>query len=216
MTNLLWAVALGVAVIGGWFVVTNVNTSSPGAPQDVPSMVKEKEMAQQVVDDAVMKKEEAMKDAMGEDASMMKKDDAMMADDKKMMEDEPMKKDAMTGEGEMKKDTMPASGDAMKPGMYVAYDAAKLAMANSGDVVLFFRASWCPTCQAVDKNIKANASKIPGSLTILDVNYDSSAELKKKYGVTYQHTFVQVDAAGAMIKKWSGSPTLAALVAEVN
>ena len=29
-------------------------------------------------------------------------------------------------------------------------------------------------------------------------------ELKKKYEVTYQHTFVQVDAQGNMIKKWSG------------
>ena len=75
---------------------------------------------------------------------------------------------------------------------------------------------WCPTCISVDKDIKANLSKIPSGLSILDVNYDNSTALKQKYGVTYQHTFVQVDKDGNLIKKWSGSPTLTALVAEVK
>jgi hypothetical protein len=48
------------------------------------------------------------------------------------------------------------------------------------------------------------------------VNYDNSTALKQKYAVTYQHTFVQVDKDGNLIKKWSGSPTLTALVAEVK
>jgi len=104
-----------------------------------------------------------------------------------------------------------------KTGSYESYDASKIAMASvTHDVVLFFRASWCPTCIAADKDIKANLGVIPQSLTILDVNYDNSTELKKKYGVTYQHTFVQVDAQGNLIKKWSGSPTLALLVSEVK
>ncbi|MEK7564045.1 MAG: hypothetical protein AAB510_00550 [Patescibacteria group bacterium] len=59
-------------------------------------------------------------------------------------------------------------------------------------------------------------SKIPSDLSILDVDYDNSSDLKKKYGVTYQHTFVQVDKDGNMIKKWNGSPTLAKLVSEVR
>lgn len=100
-------------------------------------------------------------------------------------------------------------------GTYEAYAPEKLAMANEGDVVLFFRASWCPTCKALDANIRGNLSAIPRSLTILDVDYDNSTALKQKYGVTYQHTLVQVDANGNLIKKWSGSPTLAALAGEV-
>jgi thiol-disulfide isomerase/thioredoxin len=84
------------------------------------------------------------------------------------------------------------------------------------DVVLFFKASWCPSCRAIDADIKANLSKIPVSLVILDVNYDNSSELKQKYGVTSQHTFVQVDKNGNLLKKWGGSPTLSALVAEVK
>ena len=120
----------------------------------------------------------------------------------------------------MKKEetSMMDKGDTMmKAGSYEAYAPEKVALASAThDVVLFFRASWCPTCRAVDADIKANLSKIPLSLAILDVNYDNSTALKQKYGVTYQHTFVQVDKDGNLIKKWSGSPTLSALVVEVK
>jgi hypothetical protein len=51
--------------------------------------------------------------------------------------------------------------------------------------------------------------KIKEGVTILDVNYDTATDLKKKYGVTYQHTLVQVDTKGNQIAKWQGSPTLA-------
>jgi thiol-disulfide isomerase/thioredoxin len=104
-----------------------------------------------------------------------------------------------------------------KVGSYEVYASEKVALASTTHhVVLFFRAGWCPTCKALDDDIKANLSKIPSSLTILDVNYDDSTALKIKYGVTYQHTFVQVDKDGKLIKKWSGSPTLSALVAEIK
>jgi thioredoxin-related protein len=42
------------------------------------------------------------------------------------------------------------------------------------------------------------------------VNYNDTAtdqaekELAKKYGVTYQHTFVQIDAEGNEVTKWNG------------
>jgi len=109
------------------------------------------------------------------------------------------------------------TGDTMmKAGSYEVYAPEKLAKANLGNVVLFFRAVWCPTCKAVDEDIRAHLSAIPAGLTILDVDYDKSTALKQKYGVTYQHTFVQVKADGTLIKKWSGSPTLSALSAEVQ
>ena len=120
----------------------------------------------------------------------------------------------------MKKDidtTTPKTEAMMKVGSYEVYSSEKITMASAThDVVIFFRASWCPTCKAVDEDIKAHLKDIPASLTILDVNYDSSTDLKKKYGVTYQHMFVQVDAQGNLIKKWSGSPTLSSLVSEVK
>jgi thiol-disulfide isomerase/thioredoxin len=111
---------------------------------------------------------------------------------------------------------MEKGGAVMSAGSYEAYAPEKLAMAETGKVVLFFRASWCPTCRAVDSDIKAHLSEIPKDVTILDVNYDDSTALKAKYGVTHQHTFVQVAADGTEIATWSSSPTLAAVVANIK
>ena len=102
------------------------------------------------------------------------------------------------------------------PGSYEAYAPEKLARVATGDVVLFFHAPWCPTCRALNANIEANLSAIPSQVTILKTDYDSQTELKKKYGVTYQHTLVQVDAQGTMIKKWSGGNALADLLAQIQ
>lgn len=168
--------------------------------------------------DAMMAKEKMEQQAMEE--KKMAEDKAMM--EKKAMEekDAMMKADATKTDSMMKKDEtsmMEKSDTMMKAGSYEAYAPEKVMLASAThDVVLFFRASWCPTCRAVDGDIKANLSKIPSDLAILDVNYDNSTSLKQKYGVTYQHTFVQVDRDGNLIKKWSGSPTLSALVAEVK
>jgi thiol-disulfide isomerase/thioredoxin len=104
----------------------------------------------------------------------------------------------------------------MSSGSYEAYAPEKIARAAEGSVVLFFRASWCPTCQGADMDIRANAKNIPKGVTILDVNYDNSQELKKKYSVTYQHTYVQIDASGNQIAKWSGSRTLTELLVQVK
>ena len=156
------------------------------------------------------KKMSMMKDAGMMKTDTMKKDSMMMKDDMKKKEE-----GAMLNKG----DTMKKDNHAMmiKAGSYESYESSKVAMASATHkVVLFFKASWCPTCIAVDKDIKASVKTIPENLTILDVNYDDSSELKKKYGVTYQHTFVQVDAQGNLIKKWSGSPTLVSLISEVK
>ena len=105
----------------------------------------------------------------------------------------------------MKKEAM--KQDEAKMGMikgsYSDYDASKLSNAEHGTVILFFNATWCPTCVAANKNFMGSTP--PDGLTLLKVDYDDSTELKRKYGVTYQHTFVQVDKTGKLIKKWNGS-----------
>jgi thiol-disulfide isomerase/thioredoxin len=80
-------------------------------------------------------------------------------------------------------------------------------MYAEGDVVLFFAADWCPTCQEATTNLEADLAAIPAGLAIVRVDYDNSDELKQKYGVTVQHTFVQVDPEGNEVAKWSGSVT---------
>ena len=109
-----------------------------------------------------------------------------------------------------------AEGVMMRKGTYEDYSADKLDLANDGKVVLFFKASWCPSCKAVDADIVSRLGDIPYNTTILKVDYDTATDLKKKYGVTYQHTFVQVDAQGNQITKWSGSPSLSDVVKNVK
>ena len=86
-------------------------------------------------------------------------------------------------------------------GIYLPYTSTAIAQAK-GNIVLFFHANWCPTCIKVNKDIEANLNKIPKDLTILKVNFDDATDLRETYGVTEQHTFVQVDNSGKLIKKW--------------
>ncbi len=101
-------------------------------------------------------------------------------------------------------------------GSYEAYSPEKLARAETGDVVIFFHASWCPSCRGLEADIDKNLSAIPAGVSILKADYDTETELKKRYGVTYQHTLVHVRADGSMIKKWSGSPSLSSLISQIN
>lgn len=101
-------------------------------------------------------------------------------------------------------------------GTYESYAPEKLAKAETGRVVLFFHASWCPTCRALNSDIEASKSEIPGDVTILKTDYDTETELKKKYGVTTQHTLVQVDKDGNMLTKWSGGSTLESIISKLK
>ncbi len=142
-----------------------------------------------------------------DDSAMMQKEGDSMAKDDAVKEDEMMKKDETS---------MTDKSDVVMKGSYEAYSSEKIARAESGDVVLFFHASWCPSCRSLNSDIETNMSSIPEGVSILKVDYDKETELKKKYGVTYQHTLVQVHKDGNLIKKWSGSPKLANLVSEIQ
>jgi thiol-disulfide isomerase/thioredoxin len=124
--------------------------------------------------------------------SMMKKDEAMMKKDDSAVEDKKMMSDKMAGS------------------RYVQYSKSALDSASGNRRVLFFYASWCPTCKPADASFTQNVSKIPEDVTLIRVNYSDpdtdqeEKDLAKKYTVTYQHTFVQIDGAGKEITKWNG------------
>lgn len=86
-----------------------------------------------------------------------------------------------------------------QPGSYVDYTEDVIAN-TSGTKILFFHASWCPQCQELDKDIKANGS--PAGVTIIKVNYDNAQSLRQKYGVTIQTTLVKIDDQGKLVKKF--------------
>jgi thiol-disulfide isomerase/thioredoxin len=77
------------------------------------------------------------------------------------------------------------------------------ALVEKGPVVLFFAADWCPTCIEAMKDLNANGAMLKG-VTVVVVDYDNSKDLKKRYGVTVQHTFVQIDGKGVKLAAWNG------------
>ena len=83
------------------------------------------------------------------------------------------------------------------------YEANPQKYHDAGNVVLFFNAAWCPTCRETVANLDANG--VPAGLTVVSVDYDSASQLKREYGVTVQHTFVQVDPSGAQQTKFTGA-----------
>ena len=88
---------------------------------------------------------------------------------------------------------------------YVDYSPEELERHQArGATLLFFHAAWCPTCRSADTDISKNGNAFPPELAILKVNYDKERDLKRRYNVTTQHTFVQIDSEGNEIKKWIG------------
>ncbi len=140
-----------------------------------------------------------------------KKEQEKMAMEKKAESEAMMKKDEAAA---MEKEKMAKEGDAMtkedamsKQGSYVTLadynkDPSKYADSKK---VYFFHASWCPICQGIDKEINADMSKIPAGVTMIKTDFDNSTDLRQKYGVTTQYTFVQVDNNGNETAQWSAT-----------
>lgn len=97
-----------------------------------------------------------------------------------------------------------------KEGRYVPFSPEVLANTSNSRRVLFFYANWCPTCRPANESFSGNEADIPDDVTLIRVNYNDTEtdqaekELSNKYGVTYQHTFVQIDGNGDVVTKWNG------------
>ena len=89
---------------------------------------------------------------------------------------------------------------------YISYSQEKIqAELDKGQrVLLFFHATWCPTCQSAEEDILSRIDEVPDDLTVIKIDYDSNKELRKKYNVSYQHTFVQLDQNSEVVTQWSG------------
>lgn len=136
--------------------------------------------------------------------------DAMMEKEGTMMKKENVgDSDTMVEPEKMDTKTMVTGG-------YKEYDPTDLAFAETGKVVLFFHADWCPYCRALNEELTKNPSQIPSDTLIAKVNYDTADDLKKKYGVISQHTFVQVDKDGNKLSMWQGSNSLDEFLQEVK
>lgn len=93
---------------------------------------------------------------------------------------------------------------------YVEFSPTVLSQSASTRRVLFFYANWCPTCRPANESFTNNVAQLPDDVTLIRVNYNDSdtdqteKDLAKKYGVTYQHTFVQIDSEGNKVAIWNG------------
>ena len=187
---------------------TSVTPTPPPAQED-KMMQEDTMMKEESMEKETMMQEDAMKkDAMsGDQAStdIMMKEDKMMQEDSSMMQkDDVMKKETMMQEESMKKDD---SAMMKKTTGYVDYDAAMVdgALAAGQNVILFFHATWCPSCKSLDAAINSSLSSIPADTLIVKVDYDTSTDLKKKYRVVGQHTTVMLNADGSEKSKKLGA-----------
>jgi len=98
---------------------------------------------------------------------------------------------------------------------YVQYTPEKFEQSKSKKRVYFFHAAWCPTCKIANEEFNSNSASIPENIILFKTDYDTESELKQKFGITYQHTFVQVDEEGNEITKWNGGG-LSELIANVK
>lgn len=85
-------------------------------------------------------------------------------------------------------------------GQYLEYSQARLKHANEEFIVLFFHANWCPTCKAFEE--KVLSEEIPENIKILKVDFDTNSELRKKYNILTQTSFILVDNDGNLKKRW--------------
>lgn len=111
----------------------------------------------------------------------------------------------------------PSSPAAATPGVYVEearYRADPQRYAG-GRTVLFFHAPWCPTCRAAEKDVLARTAELPPGLVIVKVDYDGATELKQRYGVTRQSTFVQVDGEGRELARFQDATSVDAILARL-
>lgn len=99
----------------------------------------------------------------------------------------------------------PAAATAPAPAQVVSFEnEAQLAsLAAKGTTVVFFYAAWCPDCRATVTELNARWDKVRPGLTLVIADYDKEQELKAKFGVTYQDTFVLLDKAGKGVDVWN-------------
>lgn len=187
------SVVIGVVIVvillglGGWFLSQNSNDSQAPADTTVENTMMEDESA--TTEEDTMMPVSSSQDGEGKDDAMM--EEGSMNDQDSMMKNE----DVMMAEDE---DVL------AQVGSYVDYSETAYADNKDKKRVLFFHASWCPTCRAANSDFLSSANSIPAGVVIFKTDYDTQNELKEKYDITYQHTFVQVDAEGNAVKKWNG------------
>lgn len=121
------------------------------------------------------------------------------------MTDEAMDSSMEASDDAMESDSSSSDDAMMMQGTMISrdtYDADPAVYADT-TVIYLFHAEWCPTCKATEAALADGSVKVPGKVTLVQVDFDSATDLRKTYGVTMQHTLVQVDSDGNLVSKWT-------------
>lgn len=100
----------------------------------------------------------------------------------------------------------------LSAGTYTTYSAEAVAESTADQIVLFFHATWCPPCRALDRDITANRGSIPAGVAIFKADYDMEISLKQQYGVTRQHSVLLIDSNGTARSSITHPLTFAQLI----
>lgn len=89
---------------------------------------------------------------------------------------------------------------------YIEYsdDEFNRARAEGRPIALYFWAAWCPICRAEEPKIREQIDGLDIPVTGFRVNFDTETELKKRYGIPYQHTLVILDTEGNETSRFLG------------
>jgi thiol-disulfide isomerase/thioredoxin len=90
------------------------------------------------------------------------------------------------------------------------------ALENDVNVVLYFSADRCPSCQLLTKSLEADQFAFPDDLLVLSIDFDEQKDLVSEYGIVRQHTLIFLDSNGDEDKRavWT-TYTLADVEAEL-
>lgn len=148
----------------------------------------------------------------GMEEAMMKTEEVMKENSEKTI----IQDDVMTEEWKEEQEVIEETDEAMikQVGEYALYNDSLVGIREH--TVIFFHANWCPSCRAADSAITTELENIPANLNILKADFDTQLELRKKYGVTSQHTFVLIDTEGNEIKKWVGGTGVESIMEKIN
>ena len=185
------AIALVVASCG---TTDDATDASPASTEEMSEEMTSEDM------DGDMTSEDMDDDMTSEDM-----DENMTSEEMDESDDDMEESEEAMGSEEMMSGYVEYADYAADPG---AYDA------DDGAVVLFFHADWCPDCRATDESL--TSAGVPDGLTVVKVDYDEMTDLRQEYGVTQQHTFVQVDGEGEEVATWTGSTSGEEILAETD
>jgi len=101
----------------------------------------------------------------------------------------------------------PAKLSRVTAGAYQEYNKSAFDAASGLQRILYFHATWCPTCKQANADLLKNLNMLPVNVVVFKTDYDREVALKKQYGIISQHTFVLVDAQGNALSKWAGGAT---------